>query len=58
MAHLHESNQNQNADLNSNYRILNNYQILEKQKVGGTHMNFGIQLQNLKVFNSLDFGGN
>lgn len=58
MTHLHESNQNQNENLNSNYRMLNNYQILKNQKDDGTHMNFGIQLQNLKVFNSLDLGGN
>lgn len=44
MTHLHDSNQNRNADVNSSYKILNNYQIWENQKDDGTHMNFGIQL--------------
>lgn len=33
------------------------YRILGNQKVGGTHINFEIQLQNLEVIDSHHLGG-
>lgn len=57
MACLSKSNQNQKVKLNSITRYFGVYQIFRIQTLGGTHVNFEIQLENLKELNSIQFNG-